>query len=52
MHEGRITDIPSKTLDSVFEELAILECALLKIDCEGAEYSLCEIRNGFLPRER
>jgi FkbM family methyltransferase len=51
MREGKITDIPSKTLDVVFEELGISACALLKIDCEGAEYGILQ-KTAVLPRVR
>ncbi|GAB7140419.1 hypothetical protein RsTz2092_03670 [Deferribacterales bacterium RsTz2092] len=33
-------DVPSTTLDKIFEENNINKCALLKIDCEGAEYEI------------
>ncbi|GAB7140615.1 hypothetical protein RsTz2092_05650 [Deferribacterales bacterium RsTz2092] len=33
-------DVPSITLDKIFEENNISKCALLKIDCEGAEYEI------------
>ena len=35
--------VPSRTLDSIFDEYVPDRCQLLKVDCEGAEY---EILNG------
>jgi len=32
--------IPSITLDTIFDQLGISDCGLLKIDCEGAEYGI------------
>jgi len=32
--------VPSTTLDQIFEDLALQKCDFLKIDCEGAEYEI------------
>jgi hypothetical protein len=33
-------DVPSVTLDELFERFGVERCALLKVDCEGGEYEL------------
>jgi hypothetical protein len=33
-------EVPSTTLDRVFEENGIVRCRLLKIDCEGSEHEV------------
>lgn len=33
-------DVPSKSLDQIFEELRLEQCDFLKMDCEGAEYEI------------
>lgn len=38
----RASAVPSVTLDQIFERHAIERCALLKIDCEGAEYEILQ----------
>lgn len=43
------SDIPSITLDAIFEQLAISRCKLLKLDCEGSEYEILR-RSTVLPR--
>jgi len=40
LEHGRITGIPSTTLDQIFESLGVDKCKLLKIDCEGSEYEI------------
>ncbi len=37
---GGGVNVPSITLAQVFERLAITQCDLLKLDCEGAEYMI------------
>ena len=38
-------DVPAYSLDFAFEREGIVECALLKIDCEGAEYDVLNSTN-------
>lgn len=38
--ETALMQVPSKSLDQIFEELHVAECDFLKIDCEGAEYDI------------
>lgn len=47
----RKENIPSKTMDEAFEECGIHDCALLKMDCEGAEYEILDSAR-VLPRVR
>jgi len=35
-------EIPAETLDDIFEREQIEKCALLKLDCEGAEYGILQ----------
>jgi FkbM family methyltransferase len=37
---GNAEDCPSTTLEEIFRENSIERCALLKVDCEGAEYEI------------
>lgn len=42
-NEGSQTrSVESRTLDSVFQDLHIARCDLLKMDCEGAEYEILQ----------
>lgn len=40
LEHGRISGIPSTTLDHIFDSRGIDKCKLLKIDCEGSEYEI------------
>lgn len=40
LNEIQETDIPSTTLDNIFEDNSISNCKLLKIDCEGSEHEI------------
>jgi FkbM family methyltransferase len=37
---GASIEVPARTLENLFEELAIERCDVLKLDCEGAEYDI------------
>ena len=39
-NSGLKEDVPSKTLEQLFEEQNIEHCDFLKMDCEGAEYKI------------
>lgn len=48
---GQTIEVPSQTLTDLFQTHAIEHCHLLKLDCEGAEYSiLMENSHAWLPR--
>ncbi|WP_432718333.1 FkbM family methyltransferase [Pectinatus frisingensis] len=38
----RVYNIPSLTLEDIFNKYNIIKCKLLKIDCEGSEYDILE----------
>lgn len=38
--EGQIETVPLVTLDQLMQEAGLRGCALLKVDCEGAEYDI------------
>jgi FkbM family methyltransferase len=42
LQSGRYSRIPSISLDDLFERHSIQHCALLKLDCEGAEYEVLQ----------
>ncbi len=37
---GELVSVEATTLDEVFEEHGIARCAMIKLDCEGAEYEI------------
>lgn len=50
-NEGRSTEVGCVGLDEVFESREIMNCGLLKLDCEGAEYEiLLTIKDKYLKR--
>ena len=40
--DGYIETVPALTVDELMRESGIARCALLKVDCEGAEYDIFE----------
>jgi len=47
--DHRVYEVESRTLDSIFEDLRVERCRLLKIDCEGSEHEIL-LRSIYLPR--